>query len=158
MLPKLQQSSLANTLRRDNLASQIQCTYCLTQVRTNSRVFSANKTTKPTSLGRIHTHPKTHIVLLVTFQGSISPRTNSRKRLMKQSMNLLSLVRLPSIPGIRAAAAGLQALSRRRTSSKNQCQSLAPLRREKCQPQSSEGITIVAICPSESITKTHCPN
>lgn len=29
MLPKLQQSSLAASLRRDNLASQIQCTWSL---------------------------------------------------------------------------------------------------------------------------------
>jgi len=29
MLPKLQQSSLANSLRRDNLASQMQCKYSI---------------------------------------------------------------------------------------------------------------------------------
>lgn len=35
MLPKLQQSSLANTLRRENLASQIQCKTKFTQARTS---------------------------------------------------------------------------------------------------------------------------
>lgn len=158
MLPKLQQSSLANTLRRDNLASQIQCTCCSMQARTSSRALSASRTTKPTNRGRILMRPKTRTVPSATFLRSTSLGTNSRKRLTNQSTNSRSLARWPSTPNIRAAAAGLPALSRRRTSSKNQCRSLAPSRREKCLLLSSEGITTVAICPSASITRTRCLN
>ena len=38
MLPKLQQSSIANSLRRDNLASQIQCILLSIEVRTSLKV------------------------------------------------------------------------------------------------------------------------
>lgn len=57
MLPKLQQSSLAQNLRRDNPASSLQSISLFTQMRISLRTLSASLQTNPTSLGRISTHP-----------------------------------------------------------------------------------------------------
>lgn len=71
MLPKLQQSSIANSLRRDNLASQIQCTYTYMQVKINSKVYLANRIISLISLGKINTLLKIPILLLEIFLKSI---------------------------------------------------------------------------------------
>jgi hypothetical protein len=71
MLPKLQQSSLANTLRRENLASQIQCKLLLTKVRISSRAFLENKIINPINHGKILMHLRILILLLEIFPKSI---------------------------------------------------------------------------------------
>lgn len=74
MLPKLQQSSLANTLRRDNLASQIQCTKHHIQARTNFVACSANRTMRATNHGKTNMLLKTRILPSATSPKSISLR------------------------------------------------------------------------------------
>ena len=87
MLPKLQQSSLANTLRRDNLASQIQCTPYPTQAKTNSRASSGSKTTNPTNHGRTNTPPRTPTPPSATSPENTSLRTNSKTLLTNPCTN-----------------------------------------------------------------------
>ena len=96
MLPKLQQSSLATSLRRDNLASQIQCTYLSIQARTNSKASSINKTMRPISHGKISMLPKTLIVHLETSLVNTSPNKKPKKCFMSPSMNIPYLDLLPS--------------------------------------------------------------
>lgn len=76
MLPKLQQSSIANSLRRDNLASQIQCTLIYIQAKINSKIYSANKIMSLIGPGKINMHPKIHIHPSETSLKSISPKKN----------------------------------------------------------------------------------
>jgi hypothetical protein len=76
MLPKLQQSSLANTLRRENLASQIQCKLLLTKARINSRTFLENKIINPINHGKILMRPRILILLSEIFQKSIFLKKN----------------------------------------------------------------------------------
>lgn len=156
MLPKLQQSSLANTLRRDNLASQIQCTPSSTKARTNCVEFLANRTMSPISHGRTNMPQKIHTVPSEISRRSTFPRKSSRTASTSLSMNSLSLDPLPNTPNRKALEARLPALSKKRQSSKNQCQNQGHSRREMCQLLNFAGIMIVEIYQFESITKTLC--
>jgi hypothetical protein len=158
MLPKLQQSSLANTLRRDNLASQIQCTPFFTKARTNFAAFWASRTTSPTSHGRTHTHPKTHIHPSEIFPKSTSPTPNSKRPPMNPFTNSPSRDPSQKIHVLRASEARLRALSKKKQISRNLYRNLALSRSEKCRLPSSEGTMIAEIYPSGSTTKTHFPN
>ena len=75
MLPKLQQSSLAQSLRRDNPANHLQCIYTFIQVRINSGESSENKPINPINPGKITTLPKIH-----THASEISPKNTSLKK------------------------------------------------------------------------------
>ena len=158
MLPKLQQSSLANTLRRDNLASQIQCTPFLTKARTNFAAFWASRTTSPTSHGRTHTHPKTHIHPSEIFPKSTSPTPNSKRPHTNPFTNSPSRDPSQKIHVRRASEARLRALSKKKQISRNLYRNLALSRSEKCRLLSSEGTMIAEIYPSGSTTKTLFPN
>lgn len=80
MLPKLQQSSLATSLRRDNLASQIQCNSPITQVKISLKESSISKTTKHTNHGKINMPLKTLTAPLV-----ISPKNTCLNKKSKMS-------------------------------------------------------------------------
>ena len=154
MLPKLQQSSLANTLRRDNLASQIQCTPAFTQARTSSAEFSASKTTRATSPGKINSPHPTRTPPSETSLRSTSLRKNSKKQNTIPTTNSPSPAHLPNTQNRKESEAASPALSKRRRPSKNLCPNPAPSKSEKCPPLSSEGTTIAATYPSVSTTRT----
>lgn len=149
MLPKLQQSSLAQSLRRDNLASQIQCTHSLIQARTNSKASSENKTTNAINHGRTITHPKIHIRPSETSPGNIYPRRKSKKYNMSQFTNLHSPAPSPNIQDIRAQEEKLPAPFKRKASFKSLYPNLGPSRKDRSQPHNLEDTTTVVICPSE---------
>lgn len=87
MLPKLQQSSVANSLRRDNLASLIQCNTPTTQAKTNSKTYSANRITNHTNPGKISTRPKIPTRPSEISPNSTSPKKNSNRLFINPSMN-----------------------------------------------------------------------
>jgi len=149
MLPKLQQSSIANSLRRDNLASQIQCTTLLIQAKTNSKTSLESKTINPTNHGKTHMRPKT-----LTLPSATSPKSTSQKKSLNRlctnpSMSLRSQALSPSIQKRAESEAALQAPSKRRQSSRNQCPNQAHSKRGKSPFLSSDATTIEEICPSE---------
>ena len=158
MLPKLQQSSLANTLRRDNLASQIQCTPALTQARTSFVAFSASKTTRATSPGKTNTHRRTRTPPSETSPRSTSPRKKSKNQSMNPNTNSPSPAHSPNTQNLKELEAASPAPSKKRRPSKNPSPNPAPSRKEKCLSLSSEGTTIAATSPSVWTTKTPCPS
>ena len=87
MLPKLQQTSIANSLRRDNLASLIQCNTPTTQPKTNSKTCSANRIINHTNPGKINTPPKIPTRPSEISPKSISPNKNSSRLLINPFMN-----------------------------------------------------------------------
>ena len=99
MLPKLQQSSLAQSLRRDNPASLIQGTSFLTKPRINLKILLIDQIINHTNLGKINTHLKIHIHLLEIFQINTSQRKRLKKKDMSQTMSWLCLVLFISLRG-----------------------------------------------------------
>ena len=81
MLPKLQQTSIAQSLRRDNPAANLQSTLFLIQMRTCLRTLSPRPATNPINLGRMGMHQRTLILPL-----EISQRITSHKRNLKTSV------------------------------------------------------------------------
>ena len=154
MLPKLQQSSLAQSLRRDNLASQIQCKLGQTKAKISSKTSSVDKTMTATNHGRTITHPKTHIPPLVISQKNIYPKRNSKMSLTNQFMNLHYPVPLANTPDITATEEKLQAPFRRKVSSKNLYQNQEPSRKEIFLLLNSDGTMIEVIFPLELTIRT----
>ena len=146
MLPKLQQSSIANSLRRDNLASQIQCTPCVTQARTSSRISSAGRTTNLTNPGKTNTPPKTRTPPSATSQKSTSPKTNSNKPPTSPSTNLPYPAPYQNMPRRAVLAAALPAPLRRSLSFRSQCPNRAPSKNGRSRLRSSGGTTIEGTC------------
>lgn len=88
MLPKLQNSSLAQTLKRENLAFQVQCNLSLlSKVRTNLRDSSVSPATKIINHGKIIMPPKIHTVLSVTSLKNIFLKKNSLNKDMSHDIN-----------------------------------------------------------------------
>jgi hypothetical protein len=158
MLPKLQQSSLAQSLRRDNLASQIQCTQDITKAKINSEALSGNKTTTATNHGRTTTHPRTHIRPSETSPNNTSPKRKSRKSPTNPSMNLPFPAPSPRILAITATEARPPAPSRRKVSSKNLYPNQGLSRRGKSLLLSSGDTTTEETSLSESTTRTPSPS
>ena len=88
-----------------------------------------------------------------TFQNKKSNRVSTN-----QSMNLPSLDHFPNTPGVKAMAAKLQALCKKKQSSRNQCLNLVPSRKDKFLLLSLGDTTIAVTCPFELIIKTPSPN
>lgn len=84
MLPKLQQSSIANSLRRDNPTTLLQCRKSLIKVRISSKRFSVSKITNLISLGRINM-----LLKIPTRPSEISPKSISLKINLKASITNL---------------------------------------------------------------------
>ena len=83
MLPKLQQSSLAQSLRKDNPASCLQSTVSVTQSRTSSKILFSKPTMNLINPGRISMPLRTLIAHSVT-----SPKiTYLKKNLRISAMN-----------------------------------------------------------------------
>jgi hypothetical protein len=81
MLPKVQQSSLASTLKRDNLAIQVLCIYSIiNQLKINSKKWSINQKTKITNHGKVILRPKIYKVHLEIFRLNIFRNKNLNKR------------------------------------------------------------------------------
>ena len=158
MLPKLQQSSIAQSLRRDNLASQIQCNSHLIQAKTNSRTSSASKPMTPTNHGKTTTLQRILILHLETSLKSISLRRNSKIALTSLTMNSHYRDLWANTHDITATEEKPPALSKRNNSIKSQFLNQEPSRNEIFLHHSSEGTTIEVIFLSESIIKTPFPN
>jgi hypothetical protein len=158
MLPKLQQSSIANSLRRDNLASLIQCKSISTQVKINSKIYLANKTINPTNHGKISMPPKIHTRPSETSPKNISPKKNSKKLHTNPCMNSLSRDLWQKILKEVVLEDALQALSKKRRNSKNQCQNQVHSRKDKSPLLNLEDTMIEEICLSEWIIKILNPN
>ncbi len=97
MLPKLQQSSLAQSLRRDNPATLVQSTFILTQPRINLKTLSENQITRHTSPGKINLLQKILIRPLVTSQLNTYPKRSFNKKGILQTNNSLFRVRYISM-------------------------------------------------------------
>lgn len=91
MLPKLQQSSIAQSLRKDNPANHNYCNSFFTQAKTKSKVSSAIPTTKTINPGKTNSHQKTHTLPLATSPRTTSPKKNSSTKLTNLITNPLSL-------------------------------------------------------------------
>jgi hypothetical protein len=149
MLPKLQQSSIANSLRRDNLASQIQCTLLTIQAKTNSKVFLANKTTNPTNHGKINMPLKIHIHPLETSPKSTSQKRKSKRLFTNLFMNSHSQDPSQNIPKKMESEDVIQALSKKKHLFRNQYPNLALSRRDKSPLLNSEDTMTEEIYLSE---------
>lgn len=149
MLPKLQQSSLAQSLRRDNLASQIQCTLLLTQAKINLKTSSTNRTTNLTNHGRTTMHLKIHILPSETSLKNTYQRKKSKTFTTNLSMSLLFQDHLPKTRGIKVQEARHRALFKKEANSKNLYLNLGLFRRDKSQLLNLEGIMIEGIYLSE---------
>ena len=158
MLPKLQQSSLAQSLRRDNPASHLQCNYRLTQAKINSKASSASKTTNAINPGRITTLPKTHTPALATSPKNTYPKKNSKTPTMNQFTNLPTPDPFRNTPDPMETEEKPQAPSKKKQSFKNQSPSQEPSRKEMSLLQSSEDTTTEETYPSELTTKILYPN
>jgi hypothetical protein len=110
MLPKLQQSNLANTLRRDNLASQIQCNPLITKARTNSREYSASRIINHINHGKTNMHPIIHTAPSETSPKSISPKKNLKMSSTNPFTNLHSQGHLLNIAKVKELEGEPQAL------------------------------------------------
>ncbi len=97
MLPKLQQSSLAQSLRRDNPATLVQSTFIFTQPRINLKTLSASQIMRHTSLGKINLLQKIPIQHLVTFQPNTYLKRSFNKKGILLINNLLFQVRYISM-------------------------------------------------------------
>ena len=156
MLPKLQQSSLANSLRRDNLASQIQCKPHNIQARISSRTYSTDKTISHINHGKMNLPPKTHTRLSETSPNNTSPKTSSKTQDRRLFTNLLFLDLQPSIPKDQEQVAKIQAHSRRSLSFKSQPPNQEPSRKDKFRPQNFVDTMTVEIFQFGQITKIRC--
>lgn len=86
MLPKLQQSSLAQSLRRDNPATLIQSRYLLMQLRISWKTLLAELIINPINLGRISMPQRILIPPLEISQVS----TCLRKKYKRKDMNQIN--------------------------------------------------------------------
>ena len=158
MLPKLQQSSIANSLRRDNPTTLLQCTISLTKARTSLKLFLANKITNPISLGRINMPPKIHILPLEIFLKSIYLKKNLKMPLINLFTSLHILARLLSILKLKVWEEKVPALCRKSLNFKNLSPNQEPFRKDKFLHQSLEGIMTEETYQSELTIKTPNPN
>lgn len=158
MLPKLQQSSLAQSLRRDNPASHLQCNSLLMQARISLEALSTSKPTKTTNPGRTTTPRKTPTPASGTSPKSTSPRRNSRTPPTSPTTSSHFPAHSPSTLATTVTEAELAPLCRKRPSSRNQYPSQVPSRRGTSPPQNLEGTTIGVTCPSGLTTRTPFPN
>lgn len=158
MLPKLQQSSLAQSLRRDNLASQIQCTSPLTQVKINSKASSANKATIATNHGRTTMPQKTRTHPSVTSPDNTSPRKNSKTPTTNPSTNLPSPDLLQDTQGTTGQGVRPLARLKKRVNFRSLYLNLVHSRKDRFLRPSSEGTTTEGICLFEWTIKTLCPS
>ena len=153
MLPKLQQSSIAQSLRRDNPANHNYCNCAFIQAKTNWKTSSATTATKIINLGRTNLPQKTHILPLVTSPKNTFRNPNSLKRRMNQTTKALSQVPSPNIKEREEPVESVQAPSKRRRASMNPFQSVELSKKDKSHFQSSEGIMIGETSPFALTTK-----
>lgn len=158
MLPKLQQSSLANSLRRDNLASQIQCIYPTIKARINWKAWSANRTTKCTDLGKINMPPKTRTVPLEISQKSIYPKRNWRRQRMSQFISLPSQDLWLNIRKLRVVEERPPVLSKKSKTLSSPHQNQEPFKKDRSPFRSFDAIMIEEIFPLKSIIKILSPS
>ena len=90
MLPKLQQSSIAQSLRRDNPANHNYSISIVIQMRINSKTLSATPTTKTINPGRITMLQKIH-----TPPSEISLR-NISLRISSKTQPINPITKVPS--------------------------------------------------------------
>jgi len=145
MLPKLQQSSIASSLRRDNLASLIQCKSISMQAKINSKIYSANRTINLINHGKINMLLKIHTHPSETSPKSTFPKKNSKRLHISPYMNSLCRDLWQNIPkGVVLEDAQL-ALSKKRRNSKNLFLNQVHFRKDKLQLLNSEDTMIEEI-------------
>lgn len=156
MLPKLQQSSLAQSLRRDNPASHLQCQIFFIQAKINSKALLVNKLINAINHGRTILLLKILIHALETFLRSISPNKNSKMCIMNLLMNSHYLDLFLSTTVIMEMEVKHLPLSRKNANFKSQSLSLEHTKKEMCQLHSSGDIMIEEIFQLELTIKTLC--
>lgn len=134
MLPKLQQSSLAQSLRRDNPATLVQSTFIFTQPRINLKTLSASQIMRHTSLGKINLLQKIPIQHLVTFQPNTYLKRSFNKKGILLINNLLFQVRYISMKDWEVMEEKLLQLLRKNISSCLLLQKVELFKSEMCQP------------------------
>lgn len=153
MLPKLQQSSIAQSLRRDNPANHNYSTYMLIQMRINSKTSLATPTMKTINPGRITTPPKIHIHPLEISPPIMYPRTSSKIKLTSPITKAPSQDLYPSKKEKEELEECAPPPLKRKKASKSPSLSVEPSKREMFLLQNSEDIMIVEIYPSALTTK-----
>ena len=151
MLPKLQQSSLAQNLRRDNPATLIQGIKSFIQLKTSWKISSARPITSHTSLGRIIMPQKILILPSEIFPRSTCQRPSCRKKPTLPITSKLCQDLWTSMSVIGATEESPHLQYKKGNPSKTLLLKVEPYKKEKFLLQTFAGIMIVAIYPSESI-------
>ena len=153
MLPKLQQSSIAQSLRRDNPANHNYSIYMLIQMRINSKTSLATPTMKTINPGRITMPLKILIHPLEISLTNIYPRTNSKIQPINPITKAPSQDLFPSRKEKEELEECAPPPLKRKKASKSPSLLVEPSKREMCLLQNSEDIMIVEIYPSVLIIK-----
>ena len=153
MLPKLQQSSLAQSLRRDNPASLIQGTSFITKPRINLKIWLIVQIMNHINLGKISMLLKTLILLLEIFQISIFQRKKFKKEDINRTMNWLYLDLFISLKDWKEQVEKHRLLWRKNLSLKLHLLRAEPLKKDKSLLHNSEGIMTEQIYQLKLIIK-----
>lgn len=158
MLPKLQQSSLAQSLRRDNPATLVQSTINLIKPRINLKTLWENPIMSHISPGKINLLLKILIQPLVTSQLSIYLRRSSNKKGILLTNNLLFQVLSINTKGWEEMEEKLLLLYKRKINFSLHLQKAEHFRRDKSLPPNFVVTMIEEICQSGSTIKVHSLN
>ncbi len=154
MLPKLQNSSLAQTLKRENLAFQVQCnSFISSQVKTSSRASSEETTTKTTNPGKIITPLKTPTAPSVTSLNNTSPKTGLPNKNTSQDTSSPCQAPSPNTKGQEEMEENAPPPYKKRKPSKSQSPNQEPSKKDKSPHPNSGDITIEVTFQSEWTTK-----
>lgn len=158
MLPKLQQSSLAQSLRKDNPALLIQGIRNLMKPRISWRTSWTDLTTSHINHGKINTPLRTHTHPLGISRAITSPR----RRWLKQGVNLTMSwpfrVLFISLRDWEELVEWLHLLWRRNPTSSHLHPKVELSKKGKCLLQNSEGTMTGLICPLKLITRARLSN
>ena len=158
MLPKLQQSSLAQNLRRDNPVTLAQSTFALTQLRTNWRTLCSKPIMSHISHGKISMPQKTLTLLLVISRKTICPNRKPNKKSITPTMSWRCRDLCKSMTDPKETEATAPQPSKERKPLKTHLQKVELSKKERCRSQTLEGTTIEEIYQLELIIKVRSPN
>ena len=153
MLPKLQQSSIAQSLRKDNPTSLIQCNCAIMKARISWRLSYPDPIMNHTNHGKINMPPRIHIALSATSPQTTCPNKGLKPNIINPNMKSPSQENFSNIRSQRALEGSAPRHLKRKSCFLSQCRRAEPSKKEKFQLLSLENITIVEICPSKLTIK-----
>lgn len=158
MLPKLQQSSIAQSLRRDNPANHNYCNYSFIQVRINLKISQAILPMKIINPGKPNSHPKIHIRLLETSLKIISPKLKQKTKPLRLTMKIPFQDLLAKTKEKEELEEKLHPPQKRKRALMHLFQSVEPSKKGIFHSPNLEDITIEEIYQSVSIIKAPLQN